>query len=348
MAVSRVKTWSAGEILTASDLNAEFNNLINNGTSMAFPLTANASAGSFKITTLAAATADGDAVRFQQLPFSVCDFRLTLTTATPVTTADVTAAETLYMSPYTGNAIGLYDGTNWHVRTTAEISIDVPDATGVYDVFCYDNAGTPTLEVGAWTNDTTRTNAISQFNGVLVRGSGTNTRRYLGSFYCTTAGNGQIEDSVANRYLWNYYNRVPRPMRVLEATATWDYTTATIRQARATATNQIAFVIGVSEDMVSAEILAQATNTTNVGVSFVVGVGLDSTSTFASEGLFLLGSNYATAEICIANARWNGYPGVGKHFLSWNEYSEATGTTRWQGVSASPPLQSGIYGVILG
>lgn len=30
MSISRVKTWSSGEVLTASDLNAEFNNLINN------------------------------------------------------------------------------------------------------------------------------------------------------------------------------------------------------------------------------------------------------------------------------------------------------------------------------
>jgi len=41
MAISRVKTWIAGEILTASDLNAEFNNIINNALSLISPLTAN-------------------------------------------------------------------------------------------------------------------------------------------------------------------------------------------------------------------------------------------------------------------------------------------------------------------
>lgn len=30
MAISRVKTWIAGEVLTAADLNAEFNNILNN------------------------------------------------------------------------------------------------------------------------------------------------------------------------------------------------------------------------------------------------------------------------------------------------------------------------------
>jgi len=38
MALSRVKTWTA-EVLTASDLNAEFNNIINNGLSLVSPLT---------------------------------------------------------------------------------------------------------------------------------------------------------------------------------------------------------------------------------------------------------------------------------------------------------------------
>lgn len=39
MALSRVKTWSSGEVLTASDLNAEFNNILNNARDLITPLT---------------------------------------------------------------------------------------------------------------------------------------------------------------------------------------------------------------------------------------------------------------------------------------------------------------------
>lgn len=39
MALSRVKTWIPGDILTASDLNAEFNNLLNNPISLVSPTT---------------------------------------------------------------------------------------------------------------------------------------------------------------------------------------------------------------------------------------------------------------------------------------------------------------------
>lgn len=39
MAISRAKTWSAGEVLTASDLNSEFNNVLNNGVDLWSPAT---------------------------------------------------------------------------------------------------------------------------------------------------------------------------------------------------------------------------------------------------------------------------------------------------------------------
>ena len=41
MTISRVHTWIAGEVLTAADLNAEINNILNNTTALVTPLTAN-------------------------------------------------------------------------------------------------------------------------------------------------------------------------------------------------------------------------------------------------------------------------------------------------------------------
>src|SRR3954467_15935764 len=43
--------------------------------------------------------------------------RLTLTSATPVTTTDVTGATTIYYALHKGNHIPLYDGTNWSPKT---------------------------------------------------------------------------------------------------------------------------------------------------------------------------------------------------------------------------------------
>jgi hypothetical protein len=47
MSVSRVKQWVADEELSAADLNAEFNNILNNGTDVAFPATKNIDLGGF-------------------------------------------------------------------------------------------------------------------------------------------------------------------------------------------------------------------------------------------------------------------------------------------------------------
>ena len=139
---------------------------------------------------------------------NIVNGRITLSTGVPVTTSDVTAATTIYFTPYQGNNISLYDGSAiWNVISFTELSIAVPATTAtMYDVFCYNNSGAATLEVLAWTNDTTRATALVLQNGVYVK-SGATTRRYLGSFR-TTGVSGQTEDSVANRFVWNYYNRV--------------------------------------------------------------------------------------------------------------------------------------------
>lgn len=62
MAVTRVKTWSSNEILYASDLNGEFNNLINNGTDVAFPLTKAVSGAGYALTNIGNTTFSSGAI----------------------------------------------------------------------------------------------------------------------------------------------------------------------------------------------------------------------------------------------------------------------------------------------
>src|SRR5437899_2723242 len=190
----------------------------------------------------------------------ICDGRMTLTTATGVTTADVTAATTVYFTPYKGNRIALYDGSNWNLYTFSEISLALgSDAANTnYDLFAYNSSGTVTLERLAWTNDTTRATALALQDGIYVK-SGTTTRRYLGT-YRTAGSAGQTEESAAKRFVWNYYNRVQRALVVRDATATWTYTTATYRQANASSANQVAVVVGVNETLVNRTAYHSASN----------------------------------------------------------------------------------------
>lgn len=55
MSLSRTKTWIAGEVLTASDLNAEFNNILSNPMSLISPLTAGVDFDGYTLTLDAAA-----------------------------------------------------------------------------------------------------------------------------------------------------------------------------------------------------------------------------------------------------------------------------------------------------
>lgn len=270
--------------------------------------------------------------------------RLTLTTGVPVTTSDVTAATTVYYAPYGGcNSISTYNGSVWVQQTFAEISIAVPATTSqMYDVFAYDNAGTLTLELTAWTNDTTRATALTTQNAVYVK-TGAVTRLYLGSVR-TTAVSGQTEDSVTKRYLWNYYHRVLRVMRVVEATASWTYSAATFQQANASAANQLDYVMGVQEDAVRADVRSIASNN-NGNVQWVVGIGLGSTtvdSATTSHGTQQQTAN-STSPV---SATYVGFPGIGRRTLVWIERGDGSVTTTWR--SAVLYGLSGIIGEVWG
>jgi len=276
---------------------------------------------------------------------SINDFRLTLTTAVPVTTADVTGATTIFCCPYKGMNIALYDGANWNQRSSTQFSIALGTLTSSlpYDVFCFDNSTVPTLEILAWSNSTARATALVYQDGVLVK-SGVTTRRYMGTFFTTSTT--QTEDSVANRYLYNYSNRVARVMQRFESTASWNYTLATLRQANASTSNQINFIQGVAEDAVTARVLGVFTNTS--ACTAQVGIGLDSTTTNTAAVFMGTGSSSFAVGVM---ADYIGTPAIGKHFLAWLESSVATGTTTFYGngtLAAGAVAKSGIQGSMQG
>lgn len=268
------------------------------------------------------------------------DFRLTLTSALPVTSADVIGATTIYCAPYKGNNISLYDGISWNVRASTEMSIAIgtlASATIPQDVFCYDNAGTPTLELLAWSTVNTRTTALIYQDGILVK-SGAVTRRYLGTF-CPTSTT-TTEDSSANRYLWNYSNRVPRLMLRHDTTASWTYAVNTFRQANASTSNQLNFFIGYVEDMVSANLISSG-YTSVAGNVMIVALGLNSTT--VASGEYYRNVPSTINESKGMSAALNTYPILGKNYIAWLERAQATATFYgWDGVYAGSGMSGGL------
>ena len=275
--------------------------------------------------------------------------RCTLTSATPVTTSDVTAATTLYYALYGGHQITLYDGSErWVDLSFSELSIAVPATTAtMYDVFVDYTAGVPALEAVAWTNDTTRATALALQNGVYVQTADTDSL-YVCSFR-TTGVSGQTEHSFAKRYVWNYYNRVPQPMRVIDTANSWTYSTATWRQADANAANQLDFVVGVAEVMVNARVMAFPQNDMAAGSTYMsVGIGVDSTSAVVASQVMVPAVAIVAGMSVMAYAEHVAFSAVGRHTWVWLEQATAAGTTSWIGDNGSTTRQSGMVGWVEG
>jgi len=296
----------------------------------------------------------------------ICNGRLTLTSGAAVTTGDVSGATTVYFTPYKGNQISIYNGTVWVNYVFTELSQATTDITkspasvannSNYDVFAWNDSGTLRATRGpAWSSDTSRgtgagTTEIELFEGryvnkvAITNGPGARLGLFVGTM--RSDGSAQINDAFAKRHVWNNYNRVDRPMRVVESTDSWTYNTNALRQANNSSANQLDIVIGLSEDEVYAIVNHHAAN--SVGASNVsAGVGLDVTNALAS-GFISNGKAFFIANVpAQIGGAWKGFPGIGRHTLTWLENGEGTGgTTTWYGDNGTPTIfQSGISGSV--
>jgi hypothetical protein len=207
------------------------------------------------------------------------------------------------------------------------------------DIFCFDNSSTPKLEMAVWTNDTTRATALTLQDGVYSK-TGATTRRYIGTVRTSAAG--QCEDSLVKRFLWNYYNRSAKKLRVIEATDAWNYTTATWRSANGSTSNRVEIIVGVSEPVLRLDVSASTSNSSATSRS--CGICIDNTNSNDCDIKIGTGSN---AFFTTTWGKLTSYPSAGYHFYQWTEYSDASGTTTWYGdAGAADRVQSGMVGEI--
>jgi len=273
----------------------------------------------------------------------LCQYRLSGTTATAVTTSEVTTTSTLYWTPYKGIHASLYDGADWQDYNGGELSLALSGLTSGknYDVFVDYNGGTEQLVLLAWTDDTNRATALTKQDGVYVL-TGALDHLYVGTIrtISTTATcdfGGTASLTGGKRFIWNYYNRALRNLKVFDATDSWTYESTTIRQANGQAGNQVEMVIGVSEDAVSARLVA-AVNTSGALAAGFSGIGLDSTTVVSSlsKGASFSGTTAVTQTLC---SEYTGYPGIGWHRLTWLESGLGSVTVTWVGDATRPLVE---------
>lgn len=247
--------------------------------------------------------------------------RLTLTSGTPLPSADQTGQTTLYYTRYLSSIIPLYDGTRWNLTRFDELSFSVAaTGTDVYDVFVYkqDN-GQLILELVAWTHNSTsaRATALATQDGIYVK-SGSPSHLYLGTVYVVVAN--QLSDTLDKRYIWNQYNRVMRAVRRTEITAatSWTYATGAWRVANNGGNNQVNLLCGLPTP-IHMEVHGAAG-----GGTATKGIGICTNGVGTSNDADVWSTNN-TANICQLAASLDTVGVVGLNRFIWSE---------WGGVSA--------------
>jgi hypothetical protein len=303
---------------------------------------------------------------------SPCEFALTLVSGQPVLNSDQIAKGTLYVTPYVGNTIKVYDGASFVALVSAEMSLALDSNAGhagyhqfakIFDVFAYANGGTLAIGTGpAWSSGTARgtgagTTELQQLGGIWTNknaitlrigvNSGdttavaANQATYLGSIYCPANGQTGMAFKPAaaaggtNNVLgvYNAYNRRVRRAESRDSTANWTYTSASWRAANNSNSNRIAWLDGLGEAMVEASYTLGCATSSNAILGFA-GIALDSTSVqpTGAVGIMSTSSNAFALPMACRDC----FPGsLGLHYAQAVEYSTGSTTTFYCAQSVS-------------
>jgi hypothetical protein len=287
--------------------------------------------------------------------------RLTLQTGVPVMTTTQAAKTTVYYTPYNSNLIPIYDGSSFSMTAFSEISVATTDtsknpaaigASKVNDWFIWNDAGTIRISHGPdWTNDTTRSagTALVMINGIwlnnvsITNGPAASRGTYVG----TTRSNASSQldwifgalaaTGTAGFFgMWNAYNRVDVGSMTCDSTDSWVLSTVAWRPANNSTNMRCSIVRGLDEDAVSAQYTcAFSSSATNSSV----GIGLDITAGFTGiTGSVLAGTSMYTTNV----ATYNGYPGLGLHFLQATEFVASTSGATFIGDGNTIFIQNGL------
>lgn len=286
--------------------------------------------------------------------------RLTLTSGTPVLTGNVTGATSVIYALNGGNLVPIYDGTNMIPTAVPELSnVNANSSTGsagpavvannsCYDYFVWSNAGTPTLTRGPlWTSTLIRSagTVLTRVNGVLLNsvsitnGPAASRGTYVGTG-CSNGtatfdwfiGGAASGGSAGFFSLWNYYNRVLTTAFVVDNGATYTYSIGSARQARASAGNQVSFVLGLQEDGIAVSYAARSQTSGGILAAGGTGIGLDLTSSYScSSGIF-----QAPVAVAVPVGNTNScnlQVGIGLHFIAALENSDGSNANTYDAAS---------------
>lgn len=265
---------------------------------------------------------------------TVNGFRLTVLSGTALPTTDQANATTLYFAPYISGTIALYDGVGWKRYSSTQVSLALSGLSSNtnYDVFVNHTGSALALSLVAWAGATSRATSLATQNGVFVQ-SGDATKRYVGTIRMTSAT--QTQDTAAQRFIWNFYNRIDRHLYIEDTTASWTYNSATFRQVRATSTNRVETVSGDSIAFNAKVYTMQMGLPAGTGVSMFPGIGVDSTSTNSAKGVSMMPFVTTSPQWNPAMCELDTVLAAGYHAINWLESAHAGTCTAYGTLGAA-------------
>ena len=182
--------------------------------------------------------------------------------------------------------------------------------------------GTTELQLinGYYNNKNAITNGPAAGFGLYLGTIATNASSTLDYIFGSAASGG----SAASLMIWNQFNRVITQTQVTDNGIAYTYTAQTLRQARASAGNQINFVCGLAIDGI---LVAYSGNITTVAVAGAFGtiaLGLDQSSPAITGTSFKVFTAAAIAYVGAGGTMATLAPQLGQHFIMAIERSDNT------------------------
>lgn len=292
--------------------------------------------------------------------------RLTLISGAPVAgPTTVTAAPTVYYTPYVGNIVPVWNSTAG--RFLPEVFTELSNilanssvgnagpvaavAGSNYDLYVWKSGNSLFLTRGpAWSSDVTRgaPAATTLVNGLRVNtasitnGPAALAGTYVGTIRTDSGGAtvswligaaGTTGTQLASLGFWNAYNRIDARGNSQQTAAAWTYSSATIRAANNDANTAVQFIRGIDEEAVTVE-YACAANTAAVAVAFgTCGLGLDVTNAYSGLVAKLVADATSVASPQAIGGtptgRYSAFPGQGWHKITACEQGDGTNNTTW-------------------
>lgn len=308
------------------------------------------------------------------LPVPTPQGYLTPVSNTPIIVSDSIAATALYYTPLIGLWNPIHNGTTivpYALSGQLQLTLTSAQAAdNLYDIFLAYNAGSPVIGTGpswtagsggnitagscargtgaggtslarlqgAWTNAASMTltwNTGAGNNSLTVAA---NQGIYLGTIYVDHT-QGQVTNHIAwgqnrKRGLANGYNAHPVTLQAGDSTASWTYTSSTVRASNATpaswssleynvgsgtACNGLTVLCGLAEEPLSLQFMQETETAASSVFQGEIGIGLNSTTAFSGSHPLFGGNNSST----VASGRLDQAPLLGINTFQALEKIEA-------------------------